>query len=63
MMWIDNKKAYNMVPQTWIVDCLKMNQISNKAIKFIMEAMKNWDVELTAEGKTLAEEKIHRGIF
>ena len=23
MVWIDNKKAYDMVPQSWIIHCLK----------------------------------------
>ena len=32
-------------------------------IKFITETKKNWKVELTAEGKTLAEVKTQRGIF
>ena len=55
MVWIDYKKAYDMVPQSWIVDCPKMYKTSDKVIKFIMEDMKNWKVELTAGGKTLAE--------
>ena len=24
MAWIDHKKAYDMVPQSWIINCLKM---------------------------------------
>ena len=36
---------------------LKMYKISDKVIKFIMEAMKKCKVELTAGGKTLAEVK------
>ena len=24
MAWIDYKKAYDMVPQSWIINCLKM---------------------------------------
>ena len=60
---MDNKKAYAIVSQSWIVDGLKMDKIPDKFIKLIMEAMKNWKVELTARGKTLAEMKIHWGIF
>ena len=41
MAWIDYKKAYDMVPQSWIVDYLKMYKISNKIIKFITGAIKN----------------------
>ena len=33
--WIDYKKAYDMVPQTWIINCLKMYKISHEVINFI----------------------------
>ena len=48
MMCINYKKANNMVPQSWMINCLKMYKISNKVIKFITEAMKKWTVELIA---------------
>ena len=48
--------AYDMVLQTWIIECLKMYKISNKVINLTK-------VELTARGQTLAEEKIQRSIF
>ena len=63
MAWIDYKKAYDMIPQSWIINCLKMYKISHETINFIEKTMKNWIVELTAEGKSLAETKIQRGIF
>ena len=40
-----------------------MYKISDKVINFITEAMKNWKVELTAGGKTLAKVKIKSSIF
>ena len=52
-----------MVPQSWIINCLKMYKISHETINFIEKNMKNWRVELTAGGKRLAETKIQRGIF
>ena len=63
MAWINHKKAYDMVQQSWIIDYLKMYKIYNKVIKFIKETMKNWRVELTVGGKSLAKVKIQRGIF
>ena len=57
------KKAYDIVPQTWIIECLKMYKISDKFINFIMKAIKNWKVELTARGKTLAEVACWRVCF
>ncbi len=63
MAWIDFKKAYDMVPQSWIINCLKMYKISHEVINFIEQTMKTWRVKLTAGGKGLAETKIQRGIF
>ena len=63
MAWIDNKKAYDMVPQSWIINYLKMYKISDEIINFIEKTMKTWRVELTEEGESLAEAKIQRGIF
>ena len=63
MAWIDYKKAYNMVPQSWIIKCLKMYKISHEVINFVAKTMKTWRIELTAGGQSLAETKIQRGIF
>ena len=60
---IDYKKAYDMVPQSWIISCLKMYKISGEVIKFIEKTMKTWKVEFTAGERSLAEAKIPRGIF
>ena len=48
-----------MVPQSWVVDWLKMYKISDKLIIF----MKNYKVELTAGRKGLVELKIQKDIF
>ena len=64
MVWIYcKKKVFDMVPQSWIIDCLKMYKISGEIIKFIENTMENWRVEQVAEGKSLTEVKIQRGIF
>ena len=63
MAWIDYKKAYNMVPQRSIINCLKMYKISHEVINVIEKTMKTWRVELAAGGRILAEAKIQRGIF
>ena len=63
MAWIDYRKAYDMVPQSWIINYLKMYKISDEVIDFNKKSTKTWRVELTAEGKSLAEAKIQRGIF
>ena len=38
-----------------------MYKISGKVMKFIMEVMKTWKVELIVEGKTLMEVEIRGG--
>ena len=63
MVWIDYKKLYDMVPQSWIIKCLKKYKISHEVIKFIEKTMKTWRVELTARGRSLVEIKIQRRIF
>ena len=63
MIWIDYKKAYDMVPQTWIIHSLKMYKISDEVINFIEKTMKTRRVELTAGRRSLAEAKIQRDIF
>ena len=63
MTWIDYKKAYDMVPQSWIINCLKMYKISHEVISFIEKTMKTLREELTAGGRSLAEAKIQRSIF
>ena len=63
MAWIDYKKAKDMVPQSWIINSLKIFKISEEVINFIKKTMKTWKMELTAGGRSLAEAKVQRGIF
>ena len=63
MAWTDYKKAYDMVPQSWILHCLKTYKISHVVINFIEKTMQTWRVELIAGGRSLAETKIQGGIF
>ena len=63
MAWIDYKKAYDMVPHSWIINSRKMYKISHEVIIFIDKTMKTWRVELTAGVRSLVEIKIQSGIF
>ena len=63
MAWVDYKMVYDMVPQSWIINSLKIYKISHEVINFIEKTMKTWRVELTAGGRSLAETKIQTGIF
>ena len=42
---IDYKKAYDMVPQSWILNCLKMYKISHEVINFIKKTMQTWSCQ------------------
>ena len=42
MAWVDYKKAYVMVLQSWIINCLKMYKISDEVINVIEKIMKTW---------------------
>ena len=37
--WIDYKKAYDIVPQSWILHCLIRYKIPNQVIQFIKKTM------------------------
>ena len=58
-----NKKVYELVPQSWIINCRKISKLSDEVINFIGKIVKTWRVEITAGGKSLAEAKIQRDIF
>ena len=60
--WIDRKRAYDIVTQSWIIHCLKMNKISDE-VKVYRKTMETWWAEMTTGGKSLAMVKIPRGIF
>ena len=62
MAWIDYKKAYNMVPQSWILHCLKLYKYPDQVIQFIEKTMETWRVDLTAGGKSLTKVKIQKYI-
>ena len=59
----DFKKAYDMVQESWIINCLKMYKISSEVINFLEKTMKTWKVELTAGGRSLVKAMVQRGIF
>ena len=63
MAWIDFKKAYDMVPHSWIIDCLEVVGINKKIQRLLAESMKSWRVELKNGEENLGEVNIRRGIF
>ena len=58
MAWIDYKKAHDIVPQSWLINCLKMYKILDEVLNFIEKTMKTLIAELTAAGRSFAEAKV-----
>ena len=41
MAWIDYKKAYDMIPHSWILKNLEPVQVSENIVQFIRKSIKN----------------------
>ena len=41
--WIDYKKAYDMIPHSWILQSLVLVKISENIVEFIRGSIKNWN--------------------
>jgi hypothetical protein len=63
MGWIDYRKAYDMVPHSWITSVLDMVKVSDNIKRFVKGGMEQWKTILENSGKQLGEVKIKRGIF
>ena len=55
MAWIDYKRAFDMVQQSWIINYLKMYKISDEIIKSIEKIMKIWRVEFDSQREKLSK--------
>ena len=58
MAWIDYKKAYDMVPHSWKIDCLETVGINEKNQRLLAESMKSWQVEFISGKENLGEVNI-----
>ena len=61
--WIDYRKAYEMVPHSWIQKCMEAFGVAVNVRSFVNASMKQWNTELTAGNQRLGNVKIRRGIF
>ena len=48
MAWMDYKKAYDMVPHSWIIESLKLAQVVPNVIDFVERPMRSWNAKLTS---------------
>ena len=63
MAWVDYKKAYDMVPHSWIIATRGMVGLADNIIGLIKQSMNKWKTNLYADGKLLGSVSIRRGIF
>ena len=63
MAWVDYRKAYDMVPHSWIVECMEIFGIAENVKEFLTGSMSNWKTKLTSSGEYLGTVNVKRGIF
>ena len=63
MAWVDYKKAFDLVPPSWLIECLEIYGAEGNTIRFLKNTTPNWKTILTSSGTRLAEINIRRGIF
>ena len=63
MAWIDYKKAYDMVPHSWIIECLDLSGVAENIKSLLVNSMEKWKVMLCSGNSELGEAEIKRGIF
>ena len=61
--WIDYRKAYDMVPHSWIEKSMEMFGVAINFRRFISSNMKQWNTELMSGEQRLGNVRIRRGIF
>ena len=63
MAWIDYKKAYDMVPHSWIIECLDLFEVAENIKSLLLNCMEQWKVLLCSGSSELGEVEIKRCIF
>ena len=61
--WVDYRKAYDMVPHSWIIECLEFLHIAGNIKQFLTRSVTKWQTELTSSGEFLGKVNIRRVIF
>ena len=63
MAWIDYKKAYDMVPRLWIIECLDLFGVAENTKSLLVNGMEKWKVILYSGNCELGEVETKQGIF
>ena len=62
MAWRDHRKAYDLVPHSWVNECMEMSGIAEDLRTFLQKSMQQWRLSLTKNGEDLGEVNVKRGI-
>ena len=63
MAWVDFRKAYDVVPHTWIIKNLKLICAATSIIALLKSTIIVWKTELISGQINLSEVNINQGIF
>ena len=63
MAWIDYKKAYDMVPHSWIIECLDLFGVAENIKSLLVNSMEKWKVMLCSGNSESGEVEIKQGTF
>ena len=63
VVWIDFRKAYDMVPHSWILKTLELVGTARNIIELLKKSMQSWRTVLFSEKNRLGKGNIRRGIF
>ena len=58
MTWIDYKKAYDMVPHSWIIECLDLFGVVENIKSLLVNSMEKWKIMLCSGNSELGEVEI-----
>ena len=51
MVWIDYRKTYDLVPHSWVDECMEIFGIAQNLRTFSQKSMQQWRLSLTANGE------------
>ena len=55
MGWIDYKKAYDMVPHLWIIECLDLFGVAQNIKSLLVNSQERWKEMLCSGNSELGE--------
>ena len=63
MAWIDYEKAYDMVPHSWIIECLDLFGVAENIKSLLVNSMEKWNIMLCSGNSELGKIEIKQVIF